>query len=154
MTSNRDSQSIHKDITKRCWITDDFSEDIRRFYPTRDEIRVNSTLGDCVRDLNAFKRKCAILFPVGRVFLSKIQFDQAAKHFLDGWNCKKVHHGKKIRCFFQSVLTNHLTSPHVIRRSVGQLHLQLRNSMNVPLNWDIAILIWRETWSYLYLFTK
>ena len=100
MTSNRDSQSIHKDITKRCWITEDFSEEIRRFYPNRDEIRLNSTLGDCVRDLNAFKRKCAVLFPVGRVFLSKIQFDQAAKHFLDGWNCKKVHHGKKIRCFF------------------------------------------------------
>ncbi len=57
-------------------------------------------MGDCVRDLEAFKVKCSYVFPVGRVFLSKIQFVQAAKHFLGGWNVKKVHHGKKIRCFF------------------------------------------------------
>ena len=100
MTSDLEPFRIHSDISKRCWLTPELQEEIRRNYPTRDEIRVNPSMGDCVRDLEAFKVKCSYIFPVGRVFLSKIQFVQAAKHFLDGWNVKKVHHGKKIRCFF------------------------------------------------------
>ena len=118
MSSHQHENRIHNDISKQCWLTDDLQEEIRSYYPSRDEILINQAMSDCVRDLDAFEKKCSQLFPVGRVFLSKLQFDQAAKHFLDGWNCKKVHHGKKIRCFF-SVGEKKAINQHVIHRDVG-----------------------------------
>ena len=63
-------------------------------------MHINTVLGDCTRDLEAFSRKCAALFPVGRTFMSYVQFVQAAKHFLEGWNCKKVCGSFKITCFY------------------------------------------------------
>ena len=62
MTFNRDSQHIHREKTKRFWLTDQLVEGISSFNPTRDVIRVNSTLDDCIRDLVAFKKKCGTFF--------------------------------------------------------------------------------------------
>ena len=119
MTADLEPLEIHKSISKRCWLTEELQEEIRSYYPTRDEIRMNPTMGDCVRDLEAFKRKCSILFPVGRVFLSHIQLVQALKHFLDGWNVKKVHHGKKVRCYFSDTgRKKESTCDQIIRRNI------------------------------------
>ena len=76
------------------------SEEIRSYYPTKDEIHINDALGDCTRYLETFSRKCALMFPEGRTFMSYVQFTQAAKHFLEGWNCKKVSSSFKVTCFY------------------------------------------------------
>lgn len=72
MTSNKHPNNIHKDITKRYWLTDELQEETGSYYPSKDEIRVNPAMGNCARDLKAFVRKRSQLFPVGRVFLSKL----------------------------------------------------------------------------------
>ena len=51
MTSDLEPKDIHNDISKRYWLTDDLQEEIRRNYPTKEEIRMNEAMGDCVRDL-------------------------------------------------------------------------------------------------------
>ena len=100
ITSDDEPEAINKDIRERCWITNEMSEEIRSYYPSKDEIHINDALGDCTRDLEAFSRKCALMFPKGRIFMSYVQFTQAAKHFLEGWNCKKVGSSFKVTCFY------------------------------------------------------
>ena len=157
MTSDLEPKEIHNDISKRCWLTEDLQEEIRRNYPTKEEIRMNEAMGDCVRDLEAFKVKCSYVFPVGRVFLSKIQFVQAAKHFLDGWNVKKVHHGKKIRCFFSdnSKKTESTCDPEKRRVTYGSVkkqyncpfeirysYIDLKKHSKVPLSFFKVKITW------------
>ena len=71
-------------------------------YPTASESRTHAVTAVCHRDLDAFNSKCTSLFPKDRVFMSKTQLDQAANHFLNGWNCKKVHASKSVRCFYSA----------------------------------------------------
>ena len=100
ITSDDEPEAINKDIRGRCWITNEMSEEIRSYYPTKDEIHIDDALGDCTRDLEAFSQKCALMFPEGRIFMSYVQFSQAAQHFLEGWNCKKVSSSFKVTCFY------------------------------------------------------
>ena len=92
ITSDIDPQCINKAIIKQYCITGELSEEIRSYYPTRDEIYMNQTSGDCERDLEASKMKCATMFPIRHVFLNKTQLDQA--FFSNDCNCKKVHYRK------------------------------------------------------------
>lgn len=100
MTSSEDKEAIEKDLKQRCWVTDDLSTEIRNHYPTSDEIIVNRSIGNCTRDMTAFQKKCAAVFPTGRIFMSYKQVQQAAKHFLTGWNCKKSGGGMFVSCFY------------------------------------------------------
>ena len=100
ITSDEDPVIVNKEMRKKCWITDEMSQEIRHYYPTREEMHIDKVLGDCTRDLEAFSRKCEALFPEGRTFMSYVQFVQAAKHFLERWNCKKVCGSFKITCFY------------------------------------------------------
>ena len=99
-TSNNDFSGISTISKKKNWITNDLKNEIESHYPSTDEIRINKVTRVCTRDIDAFKRKCLKLFPVGRIFMSNMQLDQAAKYFLQGWNCKKVHNSKNILCFY------------------------------------------------------
>ena len=90
MLSSQDSETIAKDLKRRCWVTNDLSEEIRKHYPTEDEVIINRSIGNVTRDMSAFQNKCVVVFPKGRVSLSYQQVQQTAKHFLTGWNCKKV----------------------------------------------------------------
>jgi len=92
--------AVHADLNKRDWITDDLDEEIRNNFPGLDDIMVNSSVGESKADLEAFKKKCAIIFAVDRVFLSKRQLVQTAERFLKGWNCSMTTHGSSIVCFY------------------------------------------------------
>ena len=82
------------------WITHDLAREIEGQYPSAEEINTNSLSECCSRDLDAFKVKCSIIFPVDRIFMSFTQFVQAAKYFLAGWNIKGSHAGKSYRCYY------------------------------------------------------
>ena len=46
------------------------------------------------------KLNVKLYFSVGRVFMSFTQLVQSTRHFLTGWNCKKVHMSKRISCAY------------------------------------------------------
>ena len=100
IVSNDMVEETAKKMTSKNWITHDLQAEIESNYPAVDEIHIDLVTGICKRDLDAFKRKCELMFPKGRIFMSSTQLDQAAKYFLDGWNVKKVHNAKKILCFY------------------------------------------------------
>ena len=102
--ANTSAKDITNDMKDRNWITDDLLTEIQSLYPDTTEIHTNSVTGICNRDLDAFSVKCFQMFPKGRIFMSYAQLDQATKHFLDGWNCKKVHSSKSIRCAYSKSL--------------------------------------------------
>ena len=99
---NKSHEEIHADLSVRNWITTGLLSEIQSMYPTASESRTNAVTAVCYRDLDAFNSKCTSLFPKDRVFMSKTQLDQAANHFLNGWNCKKVHAGKSVRFFYSA----------------------------------------------------
>ena len=82
MNSNDDPQIIHNDIKKRDWMVEDLNEEIKKKYPSKEEISVDNTIGEWKGDLDAFKQKCAAVFPINRVFMSQIQLLQETKFFL------------------------------------------------------------------------
>jgi len=97
---DEDSSVKKEKFMKSNWITPELASEIQGQFPTVHEINTNSITGSCERDLVAFTAKCEQLFPVGRVFMSFTQLVQASRHFLTGWNCKKVHMSKRITCYY------------------------------------------------------
>ncbi len=55
-----------------------------------------------VIQLPCFQHKIAQLFPVGRIFASFKQIDQAADMFLGAWAIKKTSHSKSIQCAYSA----------------------------------------------------
>ena len=110
ISSNRDLGILDEEMRNRCWMTDELATEIRKYYPSTDEIMFNKSIGDCTRDHEAFHKKCSELFPEGRVFLSYIQLNQAAKHFLDGWYIKGSFGNMRVSCFYSNVRKSTYTS--------------------------------------------
>ena len=100
IVSNNPPEVTGAIIRNMCWVTDQLKLEIELNLPNATEINIDAVTGICTRDLEAFKFKCSSLFPKGRIFMSETQLDQCAKYFLDGWNVKKVHNSKKIKCFY------------------------------------------------------
>ena len=71
-SSNNDFSGISTISKKKNWITNDLKNEIESHYPSTDEIRINKVTRVCTRDIDAFKRKCLKLFPVGRIFMSNM----------------------------------------------------------------------------------
>jgi hypothetical protein len=69
------------------------------FFPTPTDIQVDD---DNKRDPIAFQHKIAQLFPVGRIFASFKQIDQAADMSLGAWAIKKTSHSKSIQCAYSA----------------------------------------------------
>ena len=115
IVSNDLPEVTGKLMRKMCWITQDLHNELESYYPVADEIQIDRVTGICKRDLEAFETKCTLMFPKGRIFMSEVQLDQAAKYFLDGWNVKKIHNSKKIQCYYGTGRKNNYVStcaPH------------------------------------------
>ena len=102
--SNKEPSVINAEYRKRNWITKGLLDELATVYPTAEECTINRLNRCCGRSLDAFHEKCTKMFPINRVFMNYIQLDQAAKYFLDGWNCKKVHVGKSFRCAYSETM--------------------------------------------------
>ena len=100
LNSGEDPRIIAKDISERCWVPDKLGEEIRSYYPNEQERVFDKALCEISCDAEAFKKKCSELFPVGRIFCSRIQLKQALENFLKAWNCKIASHGSSFVCFY------------------------------------------------------
>jgi hypothetical protein len=89
----------NKELLKEDWLTPGLLLEIEALAPAPSEIQADQ---DNRRDPTAFQNKIAKLFPVGRIFASFKQLDQAADIFLSSWAIKKTHHGKCIQCSYSS----------------------------------------------------
>jgi hypothetical protein len=67
------------ELLRKDWLTSGLTYEIEAMFPTPTDIQVND---DDKRDEIAFQHKIAQLFPVGRIFASFKQIDQAADMFL------------------------------------------------------------------------
>ena len=92
---------LNAELLKKNWLTPELVREIESCFPTKEEIS-NSTEGDNIRDLDAFKAKAAKLLPKGRIFVSFKQLDQVSKMFLDAWAVNKVHVTKRICCSYSA----------------------------------------------------
>jgi len=75
IVSNEMVEETGKKMTSKNWITHDLQAEIESNYPAVDEIHIDLVTGICKRDLDAFKRKCELMFPKGRIFMSSTQLD-------------------------------------------------------------------------------
>jgi hypothetical protein len=89
----------NKELLKEDWLTPGLLSEIEALAPSPTEIEADQ---DNRRDPSAFQNKIAKLFPVGRIFASFKQLDQAADMFLSSWAIKKTHHGKCIQCSYSA----------------------------------------------------
>jgi hypothetical protein len=99
------------------WMTPDLIKEVEACYPTASEVNQGT---ENSRDLDAFKRKAELLFPVGRVFASYKQLNQAAGRFLDAWAIQKVHVSKSIRCHFGKSTKKRKLNPDESKRRKRQ----------------------------------
>jgi hypothetical protein len=87
----------NKELLVQDWLTPGLIAEIDALSPCTFEI---DNTQDNKRDATAFQSKIAKIFPVGRVFASFKQLDQAADMFLSAWAVKKTHHSKSIQCAY------------------------------------------------------
>ncbi len=92
---------LNAELLKKNWLTPELVREIESCFPTKEEIS-NTSEGDNIRDLDAFKSKAAKLLPHGRIFVSFKQLDQVSKMFLDAWAVNKVHVTKRICCSYSA----------------------------------------------------
>jgi hypothetical protein len=81
------------------WLTSGLTYEIESLFPTPTDIQGND---DNKRDPIAFPHQIAQLFPVGRIFASFKQIDQAADIFLGAWDIKKTSHSKSIQSAYSA----------------------------------------------------
>lgn len=81
------------------WLNSSLVKEITSYFPQQCDINRND--GNR-RDPEAFRDNVSKMFPVGRLFASSKQLDQAAEMLLSNWGVKKVHNAKSIRCFFSA----------------------------------------------------
>ena len=83
-------------LSNRNWITPDLLCHVVQFYPAEGDI----TPGSGIRNLDAFKAACSVLFCEGRIYALSQQLYQVTTLFLDKWGSKSVTLGKKIACYY------------------------------------------------------
>mmetsp|Transcript_34017 Transcript_34017/g.49838 ORF Transcript_34017/g.49838 Transcript_34017/m.49838 type:complete len:139 (-) Transcript_34017:244-660(-) len=84
-------------LAAKQWATDGLMSEIAKKITCTGSI---NQLNDNERDCNLFAKKAAILFPVGRIFPSSKQLEQAAELFCNAWAVKKTHPGNYIGCHY------------------------------------------------------
>jgi hypothetical protein len=97
--SDKSLEAQKNELLRKDWLTSGLTHEIETLFPTRAEIQVND---DNKRDPIAFQHKIAQLFPLGRIFASFKQIDQAADMFLGAWAIKKTSHSKSIQCAYSA----------------------------------------------------
>lgn len=110
------------------WLSESLVHEITSYFPQDTDIDRND--GN-KRNPDAFSHKVGSMFPVGRIFASSKQLDQAAEMLLSNWGVKKVHNAKSIRCFF-SLATTAAKEKHIDatkRREKGET---LKNKYKCP----------------------
>jgi hypothetical protein len=101
-------------LSRQNWITRDLLAHVEQFYPEPGDI----TPGSGIRNLEAFKTACSILFSEGRIYASSQQLSQVVTLFLDKWSAKSVMLGKKIACFYHKPQKNKVLSQSEKKYSV------------------------------------
>ena len=93
-----------KILARKEWITGGLMNEIQMLFPNNKTIDKRN--GN-ERDRDAFALNAAKLFPVGRIFASNKQLEQAAELFCNAWAVKKTHPGKYIGCFYGKSIHSH-----------------------------------------------
>jgi len=94
LANGEDKKDLNHELLQKDWITTGLRDEISDLYPSDTE--KDPDTGQ--RDHAAFVEKATLLFPLGRLFASFKQLDQASKLFLDAWAVSKVHGQSKIYC--------------------------------------------------------
>eukprot|EP00957_Ditylum_brightwellii_P188798 14371347-Ditylum_brightwellii.AAC.1 len=95
---------MKKVLAAKQWVTDGLMCEITDCFPSTGII---NKLNDNERDSDLFAEKAVLLFPVGRIFASSKQLDQAAELFCNVWAVEKTHPGKYIGCHYGRSIHNH-----------------------------------------------
>ena len=95
------------------WVADGLMSEVADCFPSSASINhYNYNERDC----NLFAEKGALLFPVGRIFASSNQLDQAAEFFCNAWAVEKTHPGKYIGCHYGKSIHSHHSRLHDISK--------------------------------------
>ena len=70
----------------RYWLPLALIKDIGVNYPNTEDLIVCNINDSCCRDIDTYRDNRKMLFPVGRVFATCRQLEQAIQHFSNGWN--------------------------------------------------------------------
>jgi hypothetical protein len=97
--SDKSLDEQKNELLRKDWLTSGLTYEIQAMFPTPTDIQVND---DNKRDPIAFQHKIAQLFPVGRIFASFKQINQAADMFLGAWAIKKTSHSQSIQCAYSA----------------------------------------------------
>ena len=98
-----------KVLAAKQWVTDGLMKEVDDCFPSSASI---NHYNDNERDCDLFAKKDALLFPVGRIFASFKQLDQAAELFCNAWAVKKTHPGKYIGCQYGKSIHSHRSRLH------------------------------------------
>jgi hypothetical protein len=97
--SDKSLDEQKNELLRKDWLTSGLTYEIQAMFPTPTDIQVND---DNKRDPIAFQHKIAQQFPVGHIFASFKQIDQAADIILGAWAIKKTSHSKSIQCAYSA----------------------------------------------------
>ena len=89
--------NIQKKYATKQWLTDNIVNEIDEYLPTANDIDDKNNNQRC----NArFSVNFSKLFPVGRLFLNKIQLKQSLQKFCEAWAVKITTDGQTFWCFY------------------------------------------------------
>ena len=75
-------KNVDKELQDKNWMTPGLVTEVQNLFPNKDEI---DSSNNNKRDPFAFQVKAAQLFPIGHIFASPHQLEQASTMFLNAW---------------------------------------------------------------------
>ena len=81
-------------MIRRDWLTLALIKAIKIYHPNAEGVIVRNINNSYCRDIDTCRDNCKILFPVGCVFASRKQLEQAIQHFSKGWKALTVFYNQ------------------------------------------------------------
>ena len=93
-------KEMDRRICQANWLTDSLKEEMSEYFPTEDDVSSDVINHDNVMNKTPFETKCMSFFGFHRVFMNRVQIQQAVEYFCSKWNIKTHKNSACITCSY------------------------------------------------------